>query len=105
MTQPQPVGIVVPPELEVGVYANSVAVWHTPTEFAIDFLTNVPGSMPMPQPDGTIQQVAQLRAVARVKLPPAQIFELMKALEQQLTKFESEAAARDAAEPRDDSGP
>ena len=96
--QPQPVGIVVPPELEVGVYANLVAVWHTPTEFALDFLTNVPGTTPIHQPDGTVRQAAKLKAVARVKLPPAQIFELMKALEQQLSGFESEAAARKAAQ-------
>lgn len=94
MTQPNTSpGIAVPPDLEVGVYANAVAVWHTRTEFGLDFLTNVPGATTaVTLPDGSQQQVPSLRVVSRVKLPPAQIFELMKALEQQLTMFEAESS-------------
>lgn len=36
------------------------------------------------------------RIVARIKIPPAQVFELMKALEQQLTAWEKETGQRPA---------
>jgi len=88
--QPPPFAIVVPDALEAGVYANVVSVWHTPTEFTLDFLTNCPGVVGVQMADGQVVPRPKLLAVARVKLPPAQIFELMKALERQLTAFESE---------------
>jgi hypothetical protein len=34
--------ILVPPELEGGVYANFVAVWHSAYEFTIDFCSTQP---------------------------------------------------------------
>jgi hypothetical protein len=34
------------------------------------------------------------RVVSRVRIPPAQVFELMKALEKQLTQWEASTGAR-----------
>ncbi len=79
-----------PEDLEAGVYANAVSVWHTPTEFTLDFLVHVTGPAPVQLPNGSETLAPRMRAVARVKLPPAQIFELMKALERQLSMFEHE---------------
>lgn len=100
MTEPAPVplAIVVPEDLEAGVYSNVVNIWHTETEFTLDFLVRVPGATPVQLPDGTEVAGQRLRAVARVRLPPAQIFELMKALEQQLSAFEREQSAPPSAD-------
>ncbi|HWB65725.1 MAG TPA: DUF3467 domain-containing protein [Mycobacteriales bacterium] len=94
---PVPLAIVVPEELEAGVYSNVVNIWHTDTEFTLDFLVRVPGATPVELPDGTRAPGQRLRAVARVRLPPAQIFEVMKALEQQLSAFEAEQQGRPPA--------
>ncbi len=93
MTEQPSFAVVVPEEVEAGVYANAVSVWHTPTDFTMDFLVHVTGAAPVALPDGSETLAPRMRAVARVKLPPAQIFELMKALERQLSMFEEEQRA------------
>lgn len=90
MTEQPSFAIVVPEDIETGVYANAVSVWHTQTDFTMDFLVHVTGAAPVQLPDGTETLAPRMRTVARVKLPPAQIFELMKALERQLSMFEEE---------------
>jgi Protein of unknown function (DUF3467) len=69
----------VPDGLAAGVYSNVVGVWHTPYEFTLDF-----GVFQPPQ-TGTTEAGAEVpvlpvRIVARVKIPPAAVFELMQAL-------------------------
>ena len=76
-----------------------VSVWHTATEFTLDFLTLIPGGMTMTRADGTVATSQKARVVARVKLPPQQIWELMKALEAQLSAHESEQGNRGGATP------
>jgi tRNA(Phe) wybutosine-synthesizing methylase Tyw3 len=75
------------PEVESGVYADFVSVWHQPHLFILDFSvhTNPPQ---MIEVDG--QQVLNVpaRMVARVRIRPEQIFEIMKALNHQLTQWE-----------------
>jgi hypothetical protein len=84
MTQPQPSGqpefsLQVPDDLAAGVYSNIVAVWHTPHEFTLDFAVIQPSELVTD--DGGRQHVrVPARVVARVKIPPAQAFELMQAL-------------------------
>lgn len=82
MTQPQPqpeFKIQVPDELASGVYSNIVGVWHTPYEFTLDFAVMMPGELAQDD-EGNSRVVIPARVVARVKLPPAQVFELMQAL-------------------------
>ncbi len=75
------------PEVEAGVYADFVSVWHQPHQFILDFSvhTNPPQLIEV---DG--QQVLNVtaRMVARVRIRPEQIFEIMKALNHQLTQWE-----------------
>ena len=84
--QPQPTEfqIVVPPELEGGVYSNFLGVWHTPYEFTLDFCTMMP-----PQPseeDG--HPVMPCRVTSRVKIPVTLIFDLLRALNDNMTRYE-----------------
>jgi hypothetical protein len=70
-----------PEDHHAGAYADFVSVWHTNDVFVLDFAV-------LTQPTTPAQLSA--RVVSRVRIPPAQVFEIMKALEQQLTKWESE---------------
>jgi hypothetical protein len=80
----------VPAEAEVGFYADFASIWHTPETFVLDFAVLKRPPQTATAPDGSANLVFPTRVVARVRLPPAQIFELMKALEQQLTMWERE---------------
>ncbi len=68
----------VPDDLTGGVYSNVVAVWHTPYEFTLDFAVMLPAQQ-VAGSDGNAQ-VTPCRVVSRVKIPPAVVFELMRAL-------------------------
>ncbi len=78
-------------EVEAGNYANFVSVWHTQDGFVLDFavITRPPQLADDPASGQRILSVPT-RIVSRIRLPPGQVFELMKALEQQLTAFEKE---------------
>ncbi|MFF3664513.1 DUF3467 domain-containing protein [Microtetraspora malaysiensis] len=83
--------VTISPEVEAGQYANFASVWHTRDGFILDFavITRPPAMADDPQ-SGTQYVSVPTRIVSRVRIPPAQVFELMKALEQQLTAFEKE---------------
>ncbi|QSB05385.1 DUF3467 domain-containing protein [Natronoglycomyces albus] len=85
------VSIDTPAEIETGKYANFVAIWHDPDSFTLDFATLTGPAQPISDPN-TENTVMKQRAkvVSRVKIPPSQVFELMKALEQQLSAWEKE---------------
>jgi hypothetical protein len=71
----------VPADIEAGVYSNVLSVWHTPYEFTLDFSSL--------QPPGTAEQpVATSLVVARVKIPPALVFDVIRALNENMTKYE-----------------
>lgn len=78
------------PEVEAGQYANFASVWHTQDGFVLDFavITRPPGLAD--NGDGQQYISVPTRITSRVRIPPAQVFELMKALEQQLTAYENE---------------
>jgi hypothetical protein len=91
--QPQEhrVEIAVPAEHEVGEYAGFASVWRTRDAFVIDFATEVRPSELAEDPDnGTRYVQTSARVVARVRIPPGQIWELMKSLEQNLSAYERE---------------
>lgn len=94
MTEPelpqQRMNLSATPEMESGAYADFVSIWHTPDIFTLDFGTMTRPAQLVPDENG--QPVVDLaaRLVARVRIPPKQVFELMKALEQQLSAWERE---------------
>jgi len=71
----------VPDDRIEGTYADFVSVWHSKDAFVLDFAV-------LAQPVTAAQFMS--RVVARVRIPPSQVFEIMKALEQQLTAWENE---------------
>lgn len=83
-TEPQPspqARIHVPDDRLEGAYADFVSVWHSKDVFVLDFAVLAQPMTP---------QGIDARVVSRVRIPPSQVFEIMKALEQQLTAWESE---------------
>jgi len=78
-----------PPDGAAGVYADFVRAWHTKDAFVLDFANLV-------EPPRAEDDVVILNStvVSRVRIPPAQVFELMKALEQQLSAWEKETGQR-----------
>lgn len=78
------------PESQVaGVHADLVGVWHTRDSFVMDFSALAePPQLHQDEDKDVVVQLAQI--VARVRIPPSQVFEIMKALEQQLSAWERE---------------
>jgi len=75
----------VPPELETGRYANLLGIWHTGHEFTLDFSVTGP-AMPPEAPDDPLTIPCQV--VARVKIAPSLVFDLLQALNENMTRYE-----------------
>ena len=86
---PHRVEIVTPDNQVAGVAADLVGVWHTAESFVLDFSAFADPAR-LEQEDGVEVLVQRAQVVARVRIPPSQVFEIMKALEQQLTAWEHE---------------
>src|SRR5687767_11664501 len=76
----------VSPDMEGGVYANFLGVWHTGHEFTLDFAVTQPAIVPESPTEPT---TVPCRVVARVKIPPSVIFEILRALNQNMTIYEN----------------
>jgi hypothetical protein len=84
--RPTNFNVQLPSELEGGAYANFLSVWHTGHEFTLDFAVTQPAIVPdNPQEAVTVP----CRVVARVKIPPSLIFDIMRALNENMTTYES----------------
>lgn len=89
-----------PPELVGGQYADFANVWHTPNIFVMDFLTLAkPPSEEVDAETGERRTVVPARVVSRIRIPPEQVFELAKALTQQLEFWEQETGRRQPSDP------
>jgi Protein of unknown function (DUF3467) len=83
------VEISVPPDQEVGVFAGFASVWRTQDGFVLDFATEVRPAEVSEEPESGSRYVhVPARVVARVRIPPGQVWELMKSLEQNLSAYE-----------------
>jgi hypothetical protein len=80
------------------VFADFASVWHTPDIFVLDFVALKAPPQPVQGPNGEPAIGVPCRVVQRVRIPPQQVFELMKALEQQLSKYEMEKAQQPGTE-------
>jgi hypothetical protein len=81
--------IEIPDDVRAGSYADFVSIWHTGDAFTLDFAALV--APPEQVDDGETSYVqGTARVVSRVRIPPGQVFEIMRALEQQLTQWEAE---------------
>jgi len=84
----------VPPDVVAGSYADFANVWHTPDVFVMDFVSLVRPPHEAMDADGQRATVVPGRVVQRVRIPPQQVFELAKALTQQLEFWEQETGRR-----------
>jgi hypothetical protein len=84
--RPTNFNVQVPPELEGGTYANFLGVWHTGHEFTLDFAVTQPPIIPEDQNQPV---TIPCRVVTRVKFPPTLIFDIMRALYENMTTYES----------------
>lgn len=78
--------ISVPGDLETGVYANFLAVWHSAHDFTLDFAVT---GQAQEQGDGTVH--VPTRVVARVKIPLTVAEDMLQALATNVTRFEEVA--------------
>lgn len=89
-----------PDDMVAGVYADFVSVWHTRSAFTFDFAALAAPPELEEAEDGTVVSVHKSRIVGRIRIPPEQVFEIMKALEHQLTAWESERAQAEGDQPK-----
>jgi hypothetical protein len=68
---------------KAGVYANVAAVWHGPYEFTLDF-----GVAGMPEHDASGELFVPTPVVARVKVPTSVIFEIARAIADNVDRYE-----------------
>lgn len=100
MTEERQFEIDLPTEHIAGAYADFANVWHTPTVFIMDFLTLAKPPTDVVDPaTGDHRTVVPARVVSRVRIPPEQVFELAKALTQQLEFWEQETGRRPPSAP------
>jgi len=105
LTQPTPepeprLEIEISPEIEPGEHADFASIWHTHNTFVLDFASlRQPPYLDQDGDDGDAIFVLAARIVARVRIPATQVWELMRALEQQLTAWERETGQPGPQEP------
>ncbi len=83
------ISIEFPAEAAGGVFADFVSVWHSDDVFTLDFaaMTGPPQQIE-DSASGEVTTHISARIVSRVRIPPGQVFEIMKALEQHLSDWE-----------------
>lgn len=86
--------IEVPPEAEAGVYADFASMWFTGDTFVIDFVVTKGPVVPVPGEEGEQRGILPAKVVARVRIPPAQVFEIASKLTQTLTQWEERTGKR-----------
>lgn len=102
---PQQFQIELPPEVAVGVFADFASVWHTPNVFVMDFVAlSKPPMHVQDEHTGESAMIIPSQVVSRIRIPPEQVFELAKALTQQLEAWEQETGRRPPARPLFDVG-
>lgn len=90
-TEPQPphqLQVELPPEAEVGIPADFASVWNTQTSFVLDFCVNKQPPVSATDENGQQIVVTLAKVATRVRIPPDQVFELARALTQQLETWE-----------------
>jgi hypothetical protein len=91
--------MMVPPELEGGVYANVLSTWHSAYEFTLDFSASQPPQVP---DDPTSPIVIPCRVVSRVKIPVTLVFDVLRALNDAMTAYEAQFGEIRRPEPQDE---
>ena len=96
--QPPQIAVNLPPEQEIGVFADFAAVWHNPTSFVLDFLSLTAPPSQQVGPDGEPVPVVSARVAARVRLPAEQIFRVIGALQEQADQWLAQSGKEEPPE-------
>lgn len=88
--------ISVPEQEQGGHYANFLSVWHTPYEFTLDFAVIEPSK----QEDGAV--TVPCKVVSRVRIPVTVLFDVLKALNENMTQYEEKFGEIRPPEPKGD---
>ncbi|MBI4843010.1 MAG: DUF3467 domain-containing protein [Nitrospirae bacterium] len=84
--KPNEIRIAIPPDVQAGVYANSMTITHTKEEFIMDFALVTP-------PAGTVN--------ARVITSPGHVKRIISALRENVRRYEAQfGVISEAAEPK-----
>ena len=97
---PRTFKIDLPPTAADGHFADFASVWHTPNVFVLDFVALT--QPPQPSIDaetGAETLLVPGQVVSRIRIPPEQVFELAKALAQQLEAWERETGRKASEKP------
>lgn len=86
--RPTRFSIRVPDEHEGGAYANFVSVWSTAFEFTFDFCATQPVIPPQDQDDPGDPVTVPCTVVSRVRIPTTLIYEVFRALDENLDSYE-----------------
>src|SRR5690625_1491651 len=78
----------IPTDTEAGHYADFVSIWHTKDSFVLDFSVLKRPPRQVEGSDGSPVTKVPAKVVSRIRVPPKQVFEIMKGLEQQLSTWE-----------------
>ena len=70
-------------ELEPGVYSNMLSVWYTADEFTLDF-----AALQRPRETEYGDAVSWARVVTRAKAPTSGIFEMIRIMNEAMTRYE-----------------
>ncbi len=82
---PNGMELLIPPELEGGIYANAFLVWHTEHEFTLDFAV---ARADPEQTECDPLRGNQYLLVARLRIPVTLVFDVLLALNRRLTDYE-----------------
>lgn len=96
---PHQLSMELPADLAGGAHADAASIWHTAESFVLDFFALKTPPQPGTAPDGSQILVTEALVTSRVRMAPTHVIELMKALEQQLSKWETENGHRKPVEP------
>lgn len=87
---PTEFAINLPEQEEEGHYADFASIWHNDETFILDFAAMIRPPEFHDDGSGSPRVVVNSRIVTRVRIPAAQAWEVMRAMESQLTKWEKE---------------
>jgi hypothetical protein len=76
------------PALEAGAYANGLAIWHTLHEFTFDFFVSSQPPTETQTAEGETVIRAPHRLVARIRVPPTSVFDIIRTISQNLALYE-----------------
>jgi hypothetical protein len=97
---PRTFKIDLPPTAVAGLFADFASVWHTPNVFVMDFVALTQPPQPTTDPEtGDESILVPGQVVSRIRIPPEQVFELAKALAQQLESWERETGKKAPEKP------